>query len=187
MQPNKTIILEWIYTNKLLNDAIKNVVDWRYRDDFKSHFIMQIVNTREQKLIDLYKKGQLDWFCLRVITNQWKSTNSSFWKIYRNGGFAGSNLIILDPESHRYDNEVEEDNITIDEVELKIKVKKLLLEQYVDFYANQYHKTLFELYYFDKKNLRQISEETDIKICSISRSIRKTKKYIKNKLQDELY
>lgn len=198
MQLNKTFILEKVYKNKMLNDAIKNIVEYKYIDDFRSHFILQIANTKEQKLIDLYQKGQLDWFCLRVITNQWKSVNSTFWKLYRNNGFFHSNFI-------RYEEEYKQDYLSLDTElwqrpqqekqlepditpeQIAVKVKKFLLEQYTDFYVNQYHKTLFELYYYDKKNLRQISEETDITICSISRSIRKTKKYIKNKLKDELY
>lgn len=183
MPLNKTIILEKVYTNKMLNDAIRNIVDWRYREDFLSHFILQIANTKEDKLIQLYERGQLDWFCLRVMTNQWKSKNSTFWKIYRNNGFSGKNLIDFTDEEVSEDIEDDINELAlVDEDILKQKIKLLLTEQYEDFYANQYHRTLFELYYFEKKNLRQISEQTDIKINSISRSIRKTKKYLKNKI-----
>lgn len=184
---NKTLILEYLAKNKNLQLAIRNIVESKYRKDFTSHFYIQIANTKEDKLIDLYNKGQLDWFCLRVITNQYKSSSSTFWKLYKNGGFAGENLIYY---TDLYESpeilEVEEDKKTeydkVDVEALKRKVKNLLKTQYKDFYVNQYHKTLFELYYFDKKNLRQINELTNIKISTIMRSIQSTKSYIKNKL-----
>jgi RNA polymerase sigma factor (sigma-70 family) len=180
----KTDIMAIVYNNKMLKEAIINVVDWKYREDFLSHFILQIGNTKEDKLISLYEKGQLDWFCLRIITNQWKSKNSTFWKIYRNGGFAGDNPILYVDE-YEYTDEYE-DETDIEERKdpeiLEARVRTLLLTQYDDFYLNQYHKTLFDLYYFEKLNLREISEITDIKISSISRSLRKTKAWLKNKM-----
>jgi hypothetical protein len=51
----------------MLNDAIVNVVDDKYRDDFKAHFHLQVAEFSEVKLIDLYKRRVIDWVCLKII------------------------------------------------------------------------------------------------------------------------
>lgn len=179
----KMEIIESIYVNKLLNDAINNIVDHKYIDDFKSHFIMQIANTNEEKLIELHRRMEIDWFCLRIMTNQWKSKNSSFWKIYRNNGFSGENIVgYTDNLQDEEINEEETPLTSLDLQELELEVKLLLVEQYDDFLVNNYHKKLFEMYYFNKLNLMEISKLTDINKDAISRSLRKTRKFLKNKL-----
>lgn len=184
---NKNEIIESIYTNKLLNEAIDNIVIFkRYREDFKSHFILQIMNIKEERLIGLYNRREIDWFCLRVMTNQWKSKTSTFWKIYRNNGFGNDNILQYTDDVYgelKEEEKEEENNIfTKTESEIEKEVKKILMNQYDEFLINQYHKKLFEMRHFDKMTIKQISEKTDIHYRAVLRSIHKTEKYIKNKI-----
>lgn len=185
------MILKYIFNNKMLNDAITNVVDDKYRDDFKAHFHLQVAEFSEIKLTDLYNRRVIDWVCLKIITNQWKSTSSSFYKIYRNGGFAGDKIVRLESEFINNDDEdrlekVADDDEYIEPIDDKevIEEMKLLLDyQYEDFLVNQYHKTLFEMYYFDDLTLKEIEKLTDIDFNAISRSVRRTKTYLKTKIK----
>lgn len=180
---NKNEILVYIYNNKMLADAIKNIVtDRNHHDDFRSHFIQQVCEIKEIKLIDYWNKRVLDWYCLRIIENQWKSKTSSYYKVYRNNGFSGERII--DFVDYEIGIDLSEENIVeVDAVVIKNEVLEFLNEQYEDFMINQYHQTLFYLYYFDDKNLKQIEQLTGINKDAISRSVRKTKVFLKTKIK----
>ena len=79
--------------------------------------------------------------------------------------FSGERIIdFVDYEigSNLKDDEV----IEIDGVEIKNQMMELLKEQYEDFMINQYHQTLFGLYYFDNLNLKQIEKLTGLRILA---------------------
>jgi DNA-directed RNA polymerase specialized sigma subunit len=179
----KNEILEYIYNNKMLSDAIRNIVtDKNHYEDFRSHFLQQVCEIKEHKLIEYYEKRYLDYYCLNIITNQWKSKTSTYYKIHKNNGFSGERIIdFVDYEigSDLKDEEV----IEIDSVEIKKRMMELLKEQYEDFMINQYHQTLFHLYYFDDLNLKQIEKLNGINFNAVSRSVRKTKAYLKTKIK----
>ena len=181
---SKNEIIEWVYTNKRIDDAIKYIVQNLYYDDFKSHFILQLFNTDEEKLKKLYNKNELIYFSVTIITNQWRSNTSSFWKIYRNNGFAGKKSPIIYADESNF-NDVGDDldeMMNIDIIDLKETVQTLLKNQYEDFLTNQYHKRLFEMYYFKNMNYRQIEEKTEIHFVTVRRSVVNTIKWLKKKL-----
>lgn len=186
MLMSKNDILEHIYNNKMLNDAIKNIVAPQHYQDFRSHFYLQVAELDENKLIQLYNKNELDYFCLKIITNQYKSKTSTFHKLYKNGGMPGTHTIdVVDMDEWLKNNTI------IDEKEIKgpdpVVIKKQILYflevQYDNIIANQYHKVLFMLYYFDDLTLKQIEETTKINKDAVSRSVRKTKAYLKTKIK----
>lgn len=189
----KQIVYDYISKNKMLLDAIGNVCDdYKYYNDFKQSIYLQIFEVKEDKLIDLYKRGELDWFCLKIITNNWTSTTSKFYREYKKNQDLNYSWSHIDDDTIASD-EFEYDDTDLDRVderykleELKDKINYYLNTQYVDFMSNQYHKTLFELYVYEKKTLKDISELTGITIISISRSVRKTKKYLKKQLTEEI-
>lgn len=199
-------ILLYIHNNKLLNDAVNNVVDQKYRDDFKSHLLIQIINTKLEKLVTIYENRQLDWFILRIITNQYNSNTSSFWKEYRNHGFRQPFILIDDdkPTNTRnqyngsnmysrynrelpdYQEELQETKQDYSLLELKYIILKHLEIQYTVYLVNQYHQVLFTMKHFDNKSIKEISEETKVHSRAIRRSIKKTEAYLQVKLKDKL-
>lgn len=179
----KNDILEYIYNNKMLADAIKNIVtDKNHYEDFRSHFLQQVCEIKEHKLIEYYEKRYLDYYCLNIISNQWKSKTSTYYKIYRNNGFSGERIV--DFVDYEIGTELEDEEIVeVDSIKIKKEMMELLKYQYDDFLINQYHQTLFHLYYFDDMNLKQIESATGINFNAVSRSVRKTKAYLKSKIK----
>jgi len=192
-------MIEMIWNDEAINEAIKNIVSKSCQEDFKAHFIEQIINTSEDKLNELHKKNELIYFAVKVITNQWRSNSSSFWKIYRNNGsprktkeklINGQIQLSENPEEIYATingqkvictNDYEVDDINPEETIAKIKL--LLLEQYDEFLVNQYHKTLFELYHFKKLKLKEIQDITGINMKTVSKSVIKTRLWLKTKLE----
>lgn len=177
-------ILLYIWNNKLLMVAMKNILsgeDKETLDEFKSHFIQQIIDTDINKLVSLYNKRELDWFCIRVMTNQYRSYTSSYYKEYKNRGKSGDKIIfsIIDD----YDESIIDDHKPYidrpDPNDIIKEIKMLLDTQYKNHLINHYHKTLFEMYYFSNMKLKDITKLTTINKDAISRSVRKTKEYIK--------
>jgi len=184
---NKNKLLEYIFTDNEIHKAIKSIVDTMYHEDMKTHLIEQLIKIDEDKLLKLYNDKELIYFCIKIIKNQYESSTSTFYKIYRNKGqtklFRTYNFTtsenLLDETEEYIDSPTPKETLN--------KLKLLLLNQYEDFLTNQYHKTLFELYYFKKLKLREIQDKTGIDYRTISRSIRKTKAWLKNELKDYGY
>lgn len=184
-------VLQYVFNNKLLKDALKSIIPPNHYNDFHSHFIFIICNYDEKKLIGLYNRHELDWFCLRIITNQWKSKTSDYFKMYKNNGFSG-NLIDTNEKGDEIYNldEIEDDEyIDSDKAypeDIKKEMIELLEHQYEDLLINQYHKTLFNMYFIRDMTLKAIEAETEINFNAVSRSIRKTKEYLRERLKNKL-
>lgn len=52
-------------------------------DDLYQEFILVVLDTSEEKLLDINSKGLIDLWCYRIISNMWKSNTSQFYKKYR--------------------------------------------------------------------------------------------------------
>jgi len=184
---NKTKIIEWVYNNAAIDQAIKRIVKPIYYDDFKSHLILQMMEQDEDKLIKLYNKNELIYFTVSIILNQWRSNSSSFWKIYRNNGFSGKHNPIkyTDLEPNKEISDDFDDLMKIDLIKLNNTVKSLLNKQYDDFLINEYHKRLFIMYYFENKTYRQIQKDTEINFITVRRSVIDTLKYVKKNILDK--
>ena len=174
----QSIIIEKIYKDKNINEAINNIVNYQYREDFKSFFIEQVYKIKKEKLIDLDQSGELFWYLIRIMTNQWDRRNSDFWSLYGT--------------SYEYQYEewmttlpIEDDN-DIDMFKVRREVEMLLEKQYKNWQVNNYHKTLFKMYYFDKKTYKQIEKETSIHFTTVAVSIRKTRNWLKQKIKGKL-
>jgi hypothetical protein len=179
----KTEILRLIWCDKLIDEAIRNVVSPNFQSDFKSHFILEVSKKEEVFLNALISRGELPWFCLKIITNQWRSKTSSFWKEWRNSGLPNSITIDYRDDMTRFDGEDSEAVWSPQWKEVKIEIEILLEKQYEDFLTNTYHGTLFRMYYFKRMKLKEIKAETGIDMMAISRSIKKTKQYLKEEIK----
>lgn len=169
----KTKIYQYVINSKVINDALVKVVnDPKHFDDFKQHFYLQLLEMDEQKLFRAYLEGYLDILCTRIMWNQWRSKNSSFYFLYKNPKIVYeddlSNWTITDSETIDFD---------YSKAEVILNAKE---EKWID---KQYHMTLFKLYYKNGHNYRQISELTGININSIAQSINKSIKYLKRKIK----
>lgn len=42
-----------------------------------------LLNTREDRMIDLWEHGEMNYYIVRIIKNQWRSTTSEIYRFYR--------------------------------------------------------------------------------------------------------
>lgn len=169
----KDDIFTYIVNSSRINEAIDNIVDEKkYIIDFKQHFYLQMLEMDGNKLAKAYLNGYIDWLCIRVMLNQWRSKTSSFYYQYRD-------------KSIKYDELIDDfKQIDDDKIDFDYKKAEDILKGRNDkFLDRQYHEVLFRLYFEDGYNYREISEMTGININSVAQSINRSIKYIKNKIE----
>lgn len=44
---------------------------------------LALLNTREDRLIDLWENEEINYYIVRIIKNQWRSTTSEVYRFYR--------------------------------------------------------------------------------------------------------
>lgn len=173
-----------IYQNKLINNIIIKLIPNDYRDDFKSHFYLQILEHDNIKLNYLFERGALNWFCIAIIKNQ-RGNKSSFWKTYRNSGTynSGDILDVVDITdwfeiTDETDNEWEElceelltyiDDRAMTELKASLVIVIRLMQEITD-----------------PNPAKIISEKTKVPYSTIKRYALEAKKHIYNKIPEDL-
>lgn len=77
-------MLNKIANEKLVETICKNIgVAEKYFDDFVQEMYLILLEYDQQKLQEIYNKGQLNFFLTRIIKNQWCSKTSTFYTKYR--------------------------------------------------------------------------------------------------------
>lgn len=77
-------VVEYIARSKLIQECIKVVTGgvWRSEyDDLTQDILMELLD--QTKVVDLYKKGQLKFYIMRVVRNNIQSATSRFYYRYR--------------------------------------------------------------------------------------------------------
>lgn len=77
-------VVEYIARSKLIQECIKVVTGgvWRSEyDDLSQDVLIELLN--QSKVVDLYKKGQLKYFIMRIVRNNIQSNTSRFYYRYR--------------------------------------------------------------------------------------------------------
>jgi DNA-directed RNA polymerase specialized sigma24 family protein len=161
---NKDEILVYIYNNQSIIAYCKTICsnDWQ---ELKSQLIIQLIKMPDYKLLQAQQKNYLEYLCFviakRIVAGRVKDSGDFY---------LSKNHLSLE-EGYGLDV-IEEDFINNDKIDkIEIEINKL----------HWYAKTLFNYVYKDGYKLREISEMTGINLKSISYTINKTKKEIKNK------
>ena len=77
-------VVEEIARSKLIQECIKVVTGgvWRSEyDDLVQDILIEMLN--QTKIVDLYEKGQLKFYVMRIIRNNLQSATSRFFYRYR--------------------------------------------------------------------------------------------------------
>ena len=182
-------IINYIYENKRLftNQINKHIKNQYMREEIFQEFLL-IVTEKKDKMIELFEKDQMKYYCLAVIKSLICNPHTPFNKNFKVKYYPiGEDL--NDDDDNRYipelsveDNgyKVNELNSLIDEID-KFLVKKTKEDK--DFW---YHKELYELYYSKDMSYRSLSELTKIPVSSIGDSINYTKTLIRDEF-GEIY
>lgn len=179
-------LLTYIATNPDIKEMLEGVCPKKeiYYDDFCSHFFLQIFLIDYDKLLNAYNNNKLKALCYRIMKNQAYSYGSSFHKIYRNHGKAGTTPIKMLP----LDNinppdpppEPQYDKIQLIKTLLEEKHKEDLKK---DGITGHYDYILFKKYHFEKKTYQQIEKETGINFQTVRLAVKRTEKWIRDRIK----
>lgn len=176
MKIDKNDIIEELYKNDTnrINLKIKKMIPFDFRDDFKHHLFMQLFNMNTKKLMALHKKKQLEFVVLRIIDNQWYSTTSPFWKLFRNKGSYRERYIddfeFSDFSDSMADEEYKENDYLeqIDDILNRMNI--------IDAFC-------FRKYYYEHMTYKQIMELTGVSDQSIRLRVQKAIIFIKKQIK----
>lgn len=79
----RNVIIERLFTGKNFNDCLQKMEPAHLRDDLKMEVALVVCEWPDEKVVGLHKRGELDYFVVRVILNQIQSKTSPFFKKYR--------------------------------------------------------------------------------------------------------
>lgn len=162
----KNQIIEDLFKGKNFNDCLNKMEPEHLREDLRQEVILIICELPEEKIIKMYTDSVLEYFTARVIVNQIKSKTSPFAKKYRNVNLELNNYEVAD-------------NVEIEERELREVIEDLAMIE-VD-KLHWYDKGLIELY-MKYGNYRAIEEVTRIPFSSCFKTIKKSLKEVKDKV-----
>ena len=90
-------VVEYIAQSKLIQECILVVTGgvWRSEyDDLVQDILIELLD--QSKVVDLYKKGQLKFYIMRVVRNNIQSATSRFYYRYRRFSLRNSGPEILE-------------------------------------------------------------------------------------------
>lgn len=77
-------MLEELAKNKVVEELCKNIgVNSNYIDDLVQEVYLIMLEYDQEKLKEIYEKGDIKFWLTRVITNQYCSNTSPFYKKFR--------------------------------------------------------------------------------------------------------
>jgi len=161
---------DWITQNwNQLQQASRNITKGHhFADDLLQHCLTDFLEKPQCEQI--VKDGFARFFIVKMMMNQWRSVTSPFYKIYRQSDTVSAEGVNL---AEWYHQEAHDPDWDID------KVKSILQYMQEDKEnAGWYHVKLIELY-SETPNYKRLAEMTQISRTSISKSIDRARKQIK--------
>ena len=83
---NRSEIIESLARNRVVETMVENIANQSLSADLKDLSQMVyiiLLEYDEKKLQDLYENDQMKYFLARIIVNQYRSSNSPFYRIIR--------------------------------------------------------------------------------------------------------
>lgn len=162
----KNQVIEALFTGKNFNECLSKMEPAHLRDDLKMEVIAIVCEWPDEKVLTLHRKGELEFFVVRVILNQIQSDTSPFYKKFRIQTLQLTNMEIAE----HYGFEERQRKEALED--------KVLLE--ID-NLHWYGAGLVKLY-MQKGNYRALEVATGIPYISCYKTIQKSFKEIKSKI-----
>lgn len=83
MQVSREGIINEIYSSPKIAEAISKMNPPDLRDDLKQEIAVIICKMSEERLVDMYNKKYLIWYCAKAISQMIKSDKSTFYNTFR--------------------------------------------------------------------------------------------------------
>ena len=172
----KEDLIKLIINCSTIQNTLSKVQPEHLREDFKSHFYLQLLEKTEEKLLNEYLKCDdcLIKFAAAILKLQLKSTTSPFYKLYRQEHDLKSYKKHLETES-------------IEDCHEKEIINKKNYYNIISVLNAMHPKKskLFIEYWINGKSLTEISLQYNIKYRTCHKSIRATEAYIRLVLKFE--
>lgn len=169
--------INYISTSKNLQKAAKNITKGNdlWKDLFQEVFII-ILDQPKEKMKKMYVAGEIDYYFIRTMINEYSNKNNKFNKKYRH-----INDEVKDVENLRIiEEEHDEEEISNKVYEIESKFKEAIN------YRNSLRpieRILHEMYYGkEKTSIRKIATKTGIPTMTICNQLKKANDKIKNHL-----
>ena len=121
-------------------------------------------------VLEIVNSGGAEFYMVRIMLNQWRSTTSPFYRIYR------KDQCQIELDSYLSKNDVADESEP--EVEDRTEEIKSELRN-----LSWYDRKLFELYSEENYTISGLARETGIPRTSLSLSINRVRKHLKEKLK----
>ena len=166
---------KWFSKNyKNLKDICKKVSKESEVDELLHFCIDQVITN--PKFIEITEDSGKLYYFTRVVINNWKSTSSRYYIIYRKD----KPKIIYDG-SIKYEPEPKlETELEIDMGWVETQLKTIKEKEW-------YYGRIFELYIEEGCSLTKLSKRTTIPVNSLSRDIKKVRLELLKKRKQDLY
>lgn len=161
------------WTNQNYNKLLASARNISYNDELSQELLHYSL---EQLLLkpnvdEIIKSGGAQFYVIRIMLSQWRSTTSPFYRIYR------KNFGQIELDSYLEKNDVVDEPYEPGEIEhTAAKIKSELSG------LSWYERTLFDLYCESGVTVSSISRETKIPRTSVSLTINRVKKHIRSAL-----
>lgn len=189
MRTNRETILKEIANDKEWNNICKNIVNsqslFDYQnnsyvendylaDELYSEFLLSISEMDEEKLIKLYESGELKFYLLRIIVNQYKSNSSRYYRQIKKKYTKIIDYAVFlehNDDTQTIVNELSDNWLVF----LNEKIEKL----------HWYDKTIFQMYINDNLSMKKIADKIKIPESSIKSTIKSVRNYLKEMVEIE--
>ncbi len=140
-------------------------------DDLLQHIVLLILEGKAGNIQAVTEAGNLRWYFVRLCTNQYQSTSTStFSRLYKH----------FEPTMEYLP--IEQEEVEYSEFEEVFEKEYNQVTQYIN-ERGWYHAKLFELY-VEVGSIRKLSKQTNISHVSIFKSIKDTKQYVLNRINN---
>lgn len=163
-------VIQYIATNPDFRLMVENITKGHeLTDDLFQELVLILMEMDEDKLVGIYQRNELKWWCVRILMNQWYSKTSPFWKKYKQHGNTidqNADVTSLDvPEEQPIDLEV-----IIDQVNSALNG------------MHWYNKELL-MTYLREGSYMEVHRKTGIHYKSIRNTVRETIDKVKSQVK----
>ena len=170
-------ITDW--TNQNYNKLLQAAKNISYNDELSEellHYSLEQLLIKPN-ILEIVNSGGCEFYIIRIMLSQWRSTTSPFYKIYR------KNVCQIDLDSYLERNDVA-DEIAQSTEQIELTANEIQLELRN---LGWYDQTLFKLYCEGGKTISSLARETSIPRTSISLTINRVKRHIRSKIKPITY
>lgn len=174
------------YINKNYSKLIeisKRLTSKKYPDyeDLLHETILELYKIDKEKIESIIKKKQLTFYIIRVMMNQYHSNTSPYYIKYKRYYRIGWDLKKKVKENRINDLYIYNKGIDYwKEVEKDMNWVERKLQEFTWFDSQ-----VFRIYFMEGHSLNSMQEATKINRSTLGKSIRKVKRYLKEKINEE--